>query len=106
MPSCAARIAATYPPGPEPITMQSKLRVAIDASLYDVALRDASPMADDDALDVGRGIRIPLAEIELRTARSGGPGGQHANVTESRVTAVFDVLASRALADADRELVR
>jgi ribosome-associated protein len=35
-----------------------------------------------------------LAEAELRTSRSSGPGGQHANVTASRVEAVFDVDAS------------
>jgi ribosome-associated protein len=41
-------------------------------------------------------LRIPLAEIELRVSRSSGPGGQHANKTESRVEAVFDVEASTA----------
>jgi ribosome-associated protein len=51
----------------------------------------------DDPLQLGRGIEIPLAEIELRASRSSGPGGQHANVTASRVEAVFDVAASRAL---------
>ena len=40
---------------------------------------------------------IPLAEIELKTSRSSGPGGQHANVTASRVEAVFDVRASHSL---------
>lgn len=44
-------------------------------------------------------VEIPLSEIELRTSRSSGPGGQHANVTESRVEAVFDVAASRALSE-------
>jgi ribosome-associated protein len=39
-------------------------------------------------------VAIPLDEIELRTSRSSGPGGQHANVTASRVEAVFDVAAS------------
>jgi ribosome-associated protein len=48
-------------------------------------------------MEVARGVAIPLAEIELRTSRSSGPGGQHANVTASRVEAVFDVAASRAL---------
>ncbi len=48
-------------------------------------------------------LSIPLAEIELRTSRSSGPGGQHANVTASRVEAVFDVAASAALDDAQRE---
>jgi ribosome-associated protein len=39
-------------------------------------------------------VAIPLDEIELRASRSSGPGGQHANVTASRVEAVFDVAAS------------
>jgi len=38
-----------------------------------------------------------LGEIELRASRSSGPGGQHANVTASRVEAVFDVEASATL---------
>src|SRR5213078_1395504 len=51
----------------------------------------------DDPMTVARGVAVPLAEIELRTSRSSGPGGQHANVTASRVEAVFDVAASGAL---------
>jgi ribosome-associated protein len=47
-------------------------------------------------------LSIPLAEIELRASRSSGPGGQHANVTASRVEAVFDVERSAALDDAQR----
>jgi len=62
-------------------------------------------MDRDQALDVGRGVRIPLSEIDLQIGRSSGPGGQHANVTASRVVAVFDVRASRSLGDADRELL-
>ena len=46
--------------------------------------------------------QIPLKEVELRTSRSSGPGGQHANVTASRVEAVFDVTASESLSDAQR----
>ncbi len=53
----------------------------------------------EDLLRIGRHAAIPLAEIELRTSRSSGPGGQHANVTASRVEAVFDVCASRSLSD-------
>ena len=53
-------------------------------------------------LRVGRWLTIPLAEIELQTSRSSGPGGQHANVTDSRVEAVFDVAASRTLSDTQR----
>jgi ribosome-associated protein len=48
-------------------------------------------------------LSIPLAEISLRASRSSGPGGQHANVTASRVEASFDVLASSALSEAQRE---
>jgi len=48
-------------------------------------------------LEIRPGVTVPLTEIELRTSRSSGPGGQHANVTASRVEAVFDVHASTAL---------
>ena len=48
-------------------------------------------------MQLGRGVQVPLAEVELRTSRSSGPGGQHANVTASRVEAVFDVAASASL---------
>ena len=57
----------------------------------------------DDALQVNDGVAIPLTEIELRASRSSGPGGQHANVTASRIEAVFDVRASEALTDAQRK---
>jgi ribosome-associated protein len=52
-----------------------------------------------DLLRIRHGLEIPVAEIELRTSRSSGPGGQHANVTASRVEAVFDVHASTTLSD-------
>jgi ribosome-associated protein len=55
-----------------------------------------------ETLDIRPGVAIPLAEVELRTSRSSGPGGQHANVTASRVEATFDVNASRALTDEQR----
>jgi ribosome-associated protein len=51
-------------------------------------------------------VEIPLAEIEVRASRSSGPGGQHANVTASRIEAVFDIEASRALTDAQRRRLR
>jgi ribosome-associated protein len=56
-----------------------------------------------DELRIDERLAIPLAEIELRASRSSGPGGQHANVTASRVEAVFDIAASRSLDDARRE---
>ena len=55
-----------------------------------------------DELRIDERLSIPLKEIELRASRSSGPGGQHANVTASRVEAVFDVRASEALDDSQR----
>ena len=55
-----------------------------------------------EELRVDERLAIPLAEIELRTSRSSGPGGQHANVTASRVEAVFDIEASTSLDEARR----
>jgi ribosome-associated protein len=51
---------------------------------------------------VNSGLAVPLGEVEIRTSRSSGPGGQHANVTASRVEAVFDIGASSALTDEQR----
>ena len=59
----------------------------------------------DDPLRIGRHAEVPLSEIELRTSRSSGPGGQHANVTASRVEAVFDVCSSQALSDEQRQRI-
>jgi ribosome-associated protein len=56
-------------------------------------------------LRVNDEVTIPGDEIELRASRSSGPGGQHANVTASRIEAIFDVEASEALSDAQRELL-
>jgi ribosome-associated protein len=55
-----------------------------------------------DELRIDASLSIPLGEIELRASRSSGPGGQHANVTASRVEAVFDVRASASLDEAQR----
>jgi ribosome-associated protein len=51
------------------------------------------------------GLEIPDREVQLRASRSSGPGGQHANVTASRVEAVFDVAASETLSDAQKRRV-
>jgi ribosome-associated protein len=59
----------------------------------------------DEPLRLGRGVVVPPAEVELRTSRSSGPGGQHANVTASRVEAVFDVAASSALSDEQKRRI-
>ena len=48
-------------------------------------------------LRIASNLSIPLSEIELRASRSSGPGGQHANVTASRIEAVFEIEASATL---------
>jgi ribosome-associated protein len=56
----------------------------------------------NERLHLAPGVEIPLAEVELRASRSSGPGGQHANVTASRIEAVFEVERSRSLNQAQR----
>ena len=58
-----------------------------------------------DSLRVTREVSVPMSEIVVRTSRSSGPGGQHANVTASRVEASFDVAASRALSEEQKRRV-
>ena len=60
---------------------------------------------DGDSIRVTRSVVIPLAEIALRFSRSSGPGGQHAQKTETRVEALFDVEASSALSPAQKRRV-
>jgi ribosome-associated protein len=63
----------------------------------------ASAPGAERRLRVSDTLSIPLGEIRVRASRSSGPGGQHANVTASRVEASFDVLASEALSEAQRQ---
>ena len=62
-------------------------------------------MTDTESIRVTRSVVLPRSEIELRTSRSSGPGGQHAQKSETRVEAVFDVEASNALSDAQKRRV-
>ncbi|MDP9453350.1 MAG: aminoacyl-tRNA hydrolase [Actinomycetota bacterium] len=54
-------------------------------------------------LVVGPTCRIPLAELRWRFSRSGGPGGQHANTSDTRVEVVFDVAGSPSLGPGQRQ---
>lgn len=59
-----------------------------------------------DALHPAAGVEIPLTEVVVRASRSSGPGGQHANVTSSRIEVSFDASASPSLtADQRRRVV-
>jgi ribosome-associated protein len=62
-------------------------------------------MTGSESIRVTRSVVLPLAEIQLRTSRSSGPGGQHAQKSETRVEAVFDVEGSTALTDAQKRRV-
>jgi ribosome-associated protein len=58
-----------------------------------------------DRIELGHGAWIDSDEIELRASRSSGPGGQHANVTASRIEARFEVPASRTLSEAQKSAI-
>jgi ribosome-associated protein len=46
---------------------------------------------DGESIRVTRSVVLPLGEVQFRYSRSSGPGGQHAQKSETRVEAVFDV---------------
>jgi ribosome-associated protein len=56
----------------------------------------------DDALRVNRSLVIPASELEWRFSASGGPGGQHANRSNTRVEVRFDVASSPSLGPRQR----
>jgi ribosome-associated protein len=60
---------------------------------------------DGESIRVTRSVVLPLREVELRASRSSGPGGQHAQKSETRVEAVFDVLGSTALSEVQKRRV-
>jgi ribosome-associated protein len=60
---------------------------------------------DGESIRVTRSVVLPLGEVEFRFSRSSGPGGQHAQKSETRVEAVFDVEASDALTDIQKRRV-
>jgi ribosome-associated protein len=57
---------------------------------------------DGESIRVTRTVTLPVSEIELRFSRSSGPGGQHAQKSETRVEAILDVEASSALSPAQK----
>jgi ribosome-associated protein len=59
-------------------------------------------MPETPSLDVSPALRLPLAELEFRASRSGGPGGQHVNTSSTRVEVWWDVAASPSLSEAQR----
>jgi ribosome-associated protein len=60
---------------------------------------------DGESIRVTRSVVLPLSDVRFRTSRSSGPGGQHAQKSETRVEAVFDVETSDALSEAQKRRV-
>jgi ribosome-associated protein len=60
----------------------------------------------DEQIRVNRLLALPREEVQLRFSRSSGPGGQHAQRSETRVEAVFDVDASAALTQRQKDRIR
>jgi ribosome-associated protein len=60
-------------------------------------------MPDMGFLEVSPDLRVPLAELEFRASRSGGPGGQHVNTSSTRVEVTWDVAGSPALSEEQRQ---
>ena len=63
----------------------------------------ATAVPDDEPLVVSATLVVPARELRWRATASGGPGGQHANTSNTKVELVFDVEASEALTDTQRE---
>jgi ribosome-associated protein len=60
---------------------------------------------DGESIRVTRSVVLPRGEVEFRYSRSSGPGGQHAQKSETRAVAVFDVAASAALTERQKQRV-
>ena len=63
----------------------------------------SSARENEGLLQVSRTCAIPLSELRWRFSRSGGPGGQHANTSDTRVEVIFDVESSPSLGPRQRQ---
>jgi len=57
-------------------------------------------------IELLEGLTVPLSELSFETARSSGPGGQHVNKTETKVTLVFDLSSSDSLSEEQKTRLR
>jgi ribosome-associated protein len=66
-------------------------------------MRLISAMPETAILEISPTLRLPLAELDYRASRSGGPGGQHVNTSSTRIEVWWDIAASPALTEAQRQ---
>jgi ribosome-associated protein len=60
---------------------------------------------DSSLLIINSELRLPQSEVQYRTTRSSGPGGQHVNKTETQVELLFDVAHSPSLSETQRQRI-
>jgi len=63
------------------------------------------PAMERESIQVTRSVSLPRSEIDFRFSRSSGPGGQHAQKSDTRVEASFDVEASSSLSEVQKRRV-
>ena len=97
-------IRAAQEPAPAGLTSRPEPELQPAAATSTSATVTIRLMADDP-IPVTRSVSIPRSQVELRFSRSSGPGGQHAQKSDTRVEAVFDVEASTALSEAQKRRV-
>jgi ribosome-associated protein len=64
---------------------------------------DQSESSYREIVQINSDLCLPLSEFNFRSSRSSGPGGQHANKSETKIEAMFDVLASQTLTDEQKQ---
>ena len=62
-------------------------------------------IGEDGLLEITPALRLPVRELTFRATPAGGPGGQHANRSSTRIELWWDVAASPSLTEAQRALV-
>lgn len=62
-------------------------------------------IAEDGLLEITPELRLPVRELTFRATPAGGPGGQHANRSSTRIELWWDVAGSPSLTEAQRALV-
>lgn len=73
--------------------------------LYIPPQPSSNPTIMADSIPVSNRFAIPGSELDFQASRSGGPGGQHANTTSSRIQLRWNVRSSPSLSEGRREIL-